>query len=119
MVLLSFVKRSELKGVLAFNLLLPLIKALMPKLLWRAFRLKDPFSILVPAVKDRFPLYPFALFVFKMILIIPPNPCASYFAPGLVITSMLLIWLAGIDCNTSVILLPKASEGLPSIRKRM
>jgi hypothetical protein len=49
----------------------------------------------------------------------PPNPWASYFAPGLVITSILFTWLAGIDCSTSLILLPKAVEGFPFIRNRM
>ena len=62
---------------------------------------------------------PLAEFCFKMILMIPPSPSASYFAPGLVITSMLLIWLAGMDCKTSAMLLPNAVEGLPLIRNRM
>ena len=50
--------------------------------------------------------------------IIPPKPCASYLAPGFVITSIVFIWLAGIDCNTSVMLLPNAVDGLPFIKKR-
>src|ERR1039458_6687369 len=96
-----------------FNLVFPLTKALIPNLLLRALKLKEPFSRREPAFKERFPLVPFAVFFFKMMLIMPPNPCASYFAPGLVITSILLIWLAGIDSNTSVMLLDRAEEGLP------
>ena len=36
--------------------------------------------------------------------------------PGLVITSMLLIWLAGIACSASVMLEPNMVDGLPLIR---
>ena len=52
-------------------------------------------------------------------LMIPPKPSASYFAPGLVMTSTDFISLAGIDCNTSAIFEPKAILGLPLIKNRM
>ena len=93
--------------------------AFIPKLLLRALKLNEPFSRRVPAVRERFPFMPLAVFFLRIILMMPPSPCASYLAPGLVTTSMLLIWLAGIDCNTSVMLFPKAEEGLPSIRNLM
>lgn len=52
-------------------------------------------------------------------LMTPPVPAASYFAPGLDITSILCIWEAGMDCNASATLLPKITEGFPLIKKRM
>ncbi len=110
---------SEKPGVVELNLSLPLIKAFTPRFPRLAVKLNEPFSIRVPAVKERFPFMPLALFCFNIMLMIPPSPWASYLAPGLVITSILLIWLAGIDCSTSAILLPNAVEGLPLIRKRI
>src|SRR5881398_3290967 len=106
-----------MEGVVIYGRRLPLRKALKASFPRLAVKLKEPFSFLVPAVKDILPLMPRALFFFRIILMMPPIPCASYFAPGLVITSMLLIWLAGMDCNTSAILLPKADDGFPLIRK--
>src|SRR3954469_21280268 len=111
--------RSNVANVLADGLAFPLTNALTPNVPLRALKLNDPFSILVPAVADKFPLIPCAEFFFRMILIMPPNPCASYLAPGLVITSTLFTWLAGMDCNTSAMLFPKAEDGFPLIKNRI
>ena len=101
------------------NCAFPLKKVLMPKLWWRRFRLTAAFSKRLPAPRLILPLYPFTLLSFSMILIIPPVPCASYFAPGLVIASILFIWLAGIDAKASAKLFPNMLEGFPLIKNRM
>ncbi len=49
----------------------------------------------------------------------PPVPEPSYFAPGLAITSMLCIWLAGMDWRASARLAPNIVLGLPLMRKRI
>ena len=119
MAVVSVVVRFKSVGVVAVSLALPAANACKPKLFLRIVILKEPFSNRVPALKEILPLIPLTFDFFRIILMIPPMPCASYLAPGFVITSMLFIWLAGIDCSTSAILLPKAVDGLPSIKKRM
>src|SRR3569833_4653158 len=64
------------------------------------------------------PLIPVMFFCLVMMLMIPAEPSASYLAEGEVITSMLLIWSAGIVFYTSDKLAEVAPEGLPLIKTR-
>ncbi len=66
------------------------------------------------------PLQPDMFFCLVMILMIPAEPSASYLADGEVITSMLLIWSAGmVFSNTSDKLADVApDDGLPLISTR-
>src|ERR1700761_1679000 len=66
-------------------------------------------------VPDAEPVKPSWAFFFITMLMIPDWPSASYFDEGLVITSMVSIALAGIDCKISVRLLPVNVDGLPLI----
>ena len=69
----------------------------------------------IPVVNCKeLPKPPF-LFRFKIILMIPPVPSASYFADGLVITSTFSILSEGIDSNP---LLAVKTEGFPLINIR-
>src|SRR5450755_1603671 len=111
--------RVEFVGMVAGKRALALKNILTPRFPFLALRFIEPFSFRVAAVSEILPLIPFTRLCFRMILMIPPRPSASYFAPGLVTTSILLIWLAGIDWSTSVMLLPNAVDGLPSIKKRI
>ena len=59
------------------------------------------------------PLYPPSVFLFVMMLRIPPTPSASYFEEGLVITSMSLMVLAGRLLSTSLKFVDIIEELLP------
>ena len=116
---MSVAKRFWEYGIFDFSAAFPLKKVLTPKLLCRMFRFIEPFSSREPADKFIFPFTPCILLSKRIILIIPPVPWESYFAPGFVIASTLLIWLAGMEASASARLFPKTLEGLPLIRKRI
>jgi len=78
--------------------------ALIPNLFFPAFKLKDDLFTLVPVLVLTLALNPSIFFCLVIMLIIPASPSASYLAPGLVMTSIVLICSAGIVCKTSDIL---------------
>ena len=105
--------------VVESNCAFPLTNVFTPNLFFLALRFNEPFSSLVPPLSDTFPLIPWTSFFFIIIFIMPPVPSASYLAPGLVTTSILCIWLAGMVCKTSAILFPNIVDGFPLIKKRI
>ncbi len=85
----------------------------------RMFRLVPRLLLFVPALMFTDPDTPWIFFVLVTMLMMPPVPSASYFAPGLVITSTRSITSAGIIFTASAMLDDMIVEGLPFIRTLM
>ena len=68
-----------------------------------------------PSARLTFPLKPFCLFFFVLILMIPALPDASYFDGGLSMISIWSTWAAVIPLSRLLRSLPESCEGLPSI----
>src|ERR1700722_15583349 len=72
-----------------------------------------PATVLYPPLSPT--VYPWAPFFLVMILMMPLRPSASYFAGGVVITSIFSILVAGIAFNTSEGFLAIMADSLPLI----
>ena len=72
-------------------------------------------SYFVPYPMVKLPFNPAFVFFFSTILIIPTSPSASYFADGLLITSILSICEDGIASNTALVLDAVIPDGFPLI----